>query len=284
MVRSRRVPVCLAIYGAAVLAVPLVVLSHRSDPRAVDPSVAVGDEITVDDAEPLADPLVGLWAEPVGEGQDRVRFYYFHGDGHGLYRYGKRSATFTNSFDYDVVGDTVELRFRKTGAEYAVHFAIESDESGDRLVLAHDPRGDGRGVYVRTRRDPVGHADAAPTLGGRMWFDRTSYATGGYGFALYQLRAAGIDGRGTGWFHRGDFDDWSTESLVYRIVGDRLELVFERSGESHTTHFALEPGDPTVLVLDEDPRDWWHAHRYLDAGPAFGSAPTMLLPPAVTGS
>jgi hypothetical protein len=163
------------------------------------------------------------------------------------------------------------LHFRKSGVGWHVPFAIEPDADGrDRLVLATDPRGEGRGVYVRTRRDPVTHLDAAAGVGGRMWLDRTAFATGGYGFALYQMRPAGIDGRGTGWFHRGDFDDWSTESLVYRMEGGRIELAFEATGERHTSRFTVEPGDPAKLVLDEDPRDWWHSHRYIDVGPSFG--------------
>lgn len=278
------VPALLTIYGAAVLAVPLVVTSHREPAPSVASDDATPPSADAADAagEPARaeDPLVGLWAEPAAAGQDRVRFYYFHGDGHGLYRYGKQASTYTNSFDYAVDGDAVELHFRKSGVGYRVGFAIEPDTDGrDRLVFADDPRGEGRGVYVRMRRDPVTHEAATAGVGGRMWFDRTAYATGGYGFALYQLRAAGIDGRGTGWFHRGDFDDWSTESLVYRMTGDRMDLVFEATGEAYSTRFTHEPGDPATLVLHEDPRDWWHAHRYVDAGPAFGSEPGALQPP-----
>jgi hypothetical protein len=273
MPRSCTIPALLAIYGAAVLAVPIAVTSHDGRDRA--PVVASVDAPPAPAPTEAAqhDPLVGLWAEPIGEGEDRVRFYYFHGDGHGLYRYGRRASTFTNSFDYVVVGDRVELVFRKSGAAFRVPFAIERGEDGrDRLVLATDPRGDGRGVYVRTR-GAVTHGDVG--VGGRMWLDRTRYATGGYGFALYQMRPAGIDGRGTGWFHRGDFDDWSTESLVYRMAGDRLELAFEATGEHHATRFAVEAsgddGGARTLVLAEDPRDWWHAHRYVDVGPSFGT-------------
>jgi hypothetical protein len=263
------VPALLVVYGAAVLAVPILATSSPVPVAApvVAPSPESGRE-----AEREPDPLVGIWAEPVVAGEDRVRFYYFHGDGHGLYRYGRRASTFTNSFDYTIDGDVIALEFRKTGIAWRVPFAIERDGAGhDRLVLAEDPRGEGRGVYVRTRRDPVEHDAAGVGVGGRMWLDRTPYATGGYGFALYQMRPAGIDGRGTGWFHRGDFDDWSTESLVYRMTGDRIELVFEATGERHDSRFAVEPGDPAHFVLAADPRDWWHTHRYVDMGPSFGA-------------
>ena len=60
--------------------------------------------------------LAGLWSryEGMSEGEP-VRFWYFHGDGHGLYRYGRVGYTNTHSFDYTLRGDRVSLRFRKTG-------------------------------------------------------------------------------------------------------------------------------------------------------------------------
>lgn len=221
------------------------------------------------------DPLVGLWsAHPMGGEGEPVQFYYFHGDGHGLYRYGRVGATYTNSFDYEVDGDTLALTFRKTGAEHEIEFHVREEGGASVLELADDPRAGGRRRYVQARSEPVApHAERERVgVPGRMWIDRTDYATGGYGFMLYQLRGAGIDGRGTGWFHRGDFDDWSTESLVYRIVGDRLELQFFSGGTREVTDFALAQGDPATLVLEHDPRDYWHPHRYLDAGPSFGAA------------
>jgi len=262
---TRRRAVIVA-FAAAVVAVPLAVQWAPCTDVAAD------------------DPLIGLWsAHPVGGEGDPVAFYYFHGKdaqgiGRGLYRYGKVGATFTNSFDYAVDGDTLTLELRKTGAEHEVRFSVHEEAGSTVLELADDPRIGGRRRYVQARREPIApHADA-PSVGlpGRMWIDRTDYATGGYGFALYQLRAAGIDGRGTGWFHRGDFDDWSTESLVYRIVGDRIELQLFGSDAREVTGFRIEPGDPATLVLDQDPRDFWHPHRYVDAGPSFGAAAWMF--------
>jgi len=107
-----------------------------------------------------------------------------------------------------------------------------------------------------------------------MWIDLRAYATGGRGFSLYQLRPAGIDGRGVGWFHRGDFDDWSTEALTYRIAGDRLELSFSLAGQQEATSFTVRTEDDGTrwLELADDPRDFWHSHRYRDVGPSFGAA------------
>jgi hypothetical protein len=164
--------------------------------------------------------------------------------------------------------------FRKTGARHDVHFAIERGGASPVLVLDDDPRAGGQRRYALQRPDPVEHDAAAECFGaplaGRLWLDRTSYATGGYGFGLYQLRCAGIDGRGTGWFHRGDFDDWTPVSLVYRIVGDTIELQLATTAGVERTHFAVHGTEPRVLDLATDPRDFWHAHRYIDVGASFG--------------
>jgi hypothetical protein len=268
----------VALYGAAVLAVPMV----------------FGPTAGRSDAEHEADPIAGRDAEAVralsgiwwryeqGVEGDPVRFYYFHGDGKGLYRYGKIGQTNTNSFDYDVEGDRIVLTFRKTGEQHRIAYRIERDADRDWLALDGDPREplrQGATRYFReseqTIRGPaIAHPE--PELGappaGHMWIDQTRYATGGYGFSLYQFRPAGIDGRGVGWHHRGDFDDWSTESLVYRITADRLELWFPLTDERHATRFAVKKvGDERRLMLEADPRDFWHPHIYLDIGVSFGS-------------
>ena len=186
----------------------------------------------------------------------------------------------THSFDYAVRGDQLMLRFRKSGEEHVVRFALELSDAGgdDVLTLKTDPREEGGRVqYLRHERGPISpHAEAGDPLGpppaGHMWIDHKRYATGGAGFGFYQFRPAGIDGRGVGWFHRGDFDDWSTEALTYRITGDRIELTFDLAQEHSVTKFSIEKTpDGRALVLQEDPRDYWHAHRYLDAGPSFGA-------------
>jgi len=249
-------------------------------------------------AEPAAAlrQLQGLWSryEPGGEGE-RVRFYYFHGDGKGLYRYGRVGLSNTHSFDYEVRDGQLVLDFRKTGEHHEVRFTLDPGEPGasrDALTLHDDPREAGPTRYVRQpaagsameasaspRLAPEASASEAsasdgPAPAGRMWIDLRDYATGGRGFTMYQLRPAGIDGRGTGWFHRGDFDDWSTEAMTYRIVGDRLELHFTIADERGATTFGVETDaeGSRWLALDDDPRDFWHAHRYLDMGPSFGAA------------
>lgn len=273
---------------ARVVPIAVIVGGTLAAGWAMRPAERVEAPTHVAPAEPSPEvaALAGIWwrDEPATSGE-RVRFYYFHGDGTGLYRYGRTGLTNTHSFDYDVQGDDLLLTFRKTGDRHVVRFRIErrvGDTARDELTLYDDPREAGDTTYFRTsertvraassRVAPIGARDESAGPGGRLWIDLRKYATGGRGFSMYQLRAPGIDGRGTGWFHRGDFDDWSTESLTYRIAGDRLELVFELSGEKAQTRFRIagEGADRTLLVAD-DPRDFWHAHAYRDAGPSFGA-------------
>lgn len=215
-------------------------------------------------------PLRGLWSQfPSTDVGEPLRFYYFHDGGIGLYRYGKVGLNHTNSFDYAVDGDRVRLTFRKTGAAHDVRFRIE----GEWLILEDDPRGPGtvRYKYVPPPAQDAYLAEKSP-LGGRLWIDEKRYATGGRGFALYQLNPGAIDGRGVGWFHEGDYDDWSTEALSWRAQGDRLELDFTVREERATTRVTFEGrGDERALVLAEDPRGFWHRRRFVDGGPSFGA-------------
>lgn len=240
------------------------------------------------------DALLGVWWRfDAGTTGDPLRFYYFHGDGTGLYRYGRVGASYTHSFDYELPDEgSVRIRFRKTGIESTVRFQLELGEGSARdwLTLADDPREAESTRYFRLAepRGPrlaalgASHGSASTDEPGRapaghMWIDLQRYATGGQGFFFYQFRPAGIDGRGVGWFHRGDFDDWSTESLTYRIVQDppRLELTFDLSGEMEVTNFSLAGlGSDRRLTLHTDPRDFRQTHAYLDAGRSFGSTAT----------
>jgi hypothetical protein len=243
---------------------------------------------TAGDEAVTSDPLRGIWQRWAADGEeDRVRFYYFHGDGHGLYRYGKVGLTNTHSFDYAVEGEAVRLRFRRTGEEHRLPFSIAADpEVAGRewLTLDADPREPG----ARYFRDPVGAAagereDAAAQagLGDRLWGDERRLAGGGLDFAIYQLQAQTIDGRGVGWFHRGDYDEWTTEALTYRRRGDHLTIHFMLEGRSATSSFKIEEAEGArFLELAEDPRDFWRAHRYRDMGRSFAGA---LWSPSASG-
>jgi hypothetical protein len=237
------------------------------------------------------DELQGLWTRwphDLGRG-DPVRFYYFHGDGAGLYRYGRIGHTNTNSYRYKIVGGeqrSVELTFNKTGERYRVPFAVKMGRDGRKVLqLPKDPReGGAPHEYFYVPPPDLGSdgevvADPTPPSG-RMWICMQRYKTGGTGWVIYQLTPAGIDGRGTGWHHRGDFDDWSTESMTYRMENGRLELEFELTHERHVTDFALVEGEggKRQLELKSDPRNWWHASKLADMGKSFdvGADPSAL--------
>lgn len=234
--------------------------------------------------------LRGVWSmHPRGTLGDPVRFYYFHGDGHGLYRYGRVGLNNTHSFDYRIEDGAIHLRFRKTGESHAIAYRVEADpqEPGrEWLVLDGDPRARQSGRYFRdggpqeVQADQHTAAADAATPAGRMWIDAARYATGGMGFRLYQFREPGIDGRGHGWFHQGDFDEWSTEAMEYSLADTRLRMHFSLRDETVTSRFELRQDDDRRLMeLDVDPRDFWQHHTFVDMGPSFagwGPVPASL--------
>lgn len=262
------------VQGGFVLALCAAGISSLLDDPAVEASEAARSE-----AAPIErDALTGLWSrfERKAEGGP-LRFWYFHGDGKGLYRYGRVGLNTTNSFDYRIVDDRLELYFRKTGQLYSLPFRIERDASGDEwLTIDGDPKEPGA-RYKKERQgmsrvEPLAMSSDDP--GGRIWIDYRNFATGGAGFHMYQLNAPALDGRGIGWYHEGDFDDWSTESLTYRIDGDHLELFFDLREEPNVTHFTMGEDErgQRWLELQRDPRDFWAPHRFLDGGESFGGA------------
>lgn len=291
---SRRTTSPCATFGlllvAPLLAMSLLFADETPAPeRAGDGAPALVDEreaAASEDREIAEDGLRGLWMRYATRGEgDPIRFWYFHGDGKGLYRYGRVGLANTHSFDYRVLDDgQLFLRFRKPGDEHVTSLELERDEGGRLwLRMGDDPREPGA-RYRKVESDldfaAAARPDPAPSpagdddsgLGDRIWIDYQSYATGGSGFHMYQLAATAIDGRGVGWFHRGDFDEWSTESLTYRIDGDRIELFFDIREEPNSTAYrVLHTDDGRVLELRADPRDFWARHRYRDGGRSFGS-------------
>lgn len=236
--------------------------------------------------------LYGLWnwVPDLPEGHpppraDLVRFYYFHEGGIGLYRYGRRGFNNTNSFDWQRKGNELWLKFRKTGTTHKIPFRLQGD--GEELAFEDDPRELGNARYRRAR-GPVdaqlqfwparamanlGQAlDDEPTLSGHMWIDVKAYETGGMGFSMYQFAPAALDGRGVGWHHRGDFDDWSTETLEYRVEKNGLHLRFDRNQETHRTPFWLERKEHTMLQMHSDPRNWWQRSEFVLMGKSFSAA------------
>lgn len=255
-----------------------------------------------DNADDAAE-VRGLWSRvPHGTGQeaDPVAFYYFHEGDIGLYRYGQVAYNNTHSYHWSADGETLTLDYNKTGERQALRYRVEQG-SPKVLVIVDDPMNPGVGE-TRYRwvpppdfrsvaadlfdDDDVAGADddasvSAERIDNRLWMDLKSFKTGGMAFGLYQLRPAGIDGRGTGWHHVGDFNDWSTEALSYRLVrgddgGGALDLLFTLRNERSTSplrvgHRSVGGKDVRFLTIQRDPRDFGAAHTYDDAGPSFGS-------------
>ena len=246
------------------------------------------------------DELKGLWTRwpDAGKREDApVAFYYFHDEGIGLFRFGKIGHNTTNSYNWQTQDNTIVLTYRKTGAQVRMPYRIEKG-TPNVLVVGDDSHNPGLGVSRYTFVPYEQSSGAAPDLfdeehptslenprspdriDNRLWMDLKTYATGGVGFSLYQLREAGIDGRGTGWHHVGDFDDWSTEALSYRINraggGREIDLLFTLRNERsttplHTGHRSKDGVDVRFLTLERDPRGFWAAHNFDDAGPSFGA-------------
>jgi len=183
-----------------------------------------------------------------------------------------------------VSGDEIMLRFRKSGETARTRFVIEQRDGQKELVLRSDPRNEGTQRY-RFRPASLGDvevegplavspSDASADGSGleRMWIDLQKFATGGQAFSMYQLSKHTVAGSKLGWFHAGDFDDWSTEAFVYRLEPGALSMTFLVRGDRGTTPFRVAE-DPrernNVLTLESDPRDFHARHRYANAGPSF---------------
>ena len=211
--------------------------------------------------------LLGLWSafQPEKEG-DPQRFYYFHTGGIGLYRYGRMGLTFTQTFRYDVGAKTLRLTFNKSGARHEVPYRV----AGDALVLQKDPKMGGSRTYMKRKMASSMGADAFDHPMARLWTETVTDRKGQVGFRMYQLQAPTIDGRGVGWYHEGDFAEWSTETLEYRRTGDRLSLSFPIRQERHVTGLIEgQQNGVRTLHLVEDPRNFWHPRTYRDGGPGF---------------
>ncbi|MEQ9502619.1 MAG: hypothetical protein RIT81_37455 [Deltaproteobacteria bacterium] len=209
-----------------------------------------------------APDLTGLWARP-GLEDRAVRFYYFHPGGHGLYRYGDVGLNKTASFDYTVDDERIQLVFRKTGAQHEVRYALD----GDALTLLDDPYESKPTRYTK-RRGPIAESTAHPFA--RMWTHQQRFATGGMGFAIYQLQAPDAEGRGNGWYHEGDYDDWSTESLRYRVGPDVITFDFDVRDERATSTLLWEQ-DRSAFTILRDPRNFGQRRTYRDGGRSFGT-------------
>jgi hypothetical protein len=313
---TRRSPFVPAVLATLLLLGASLVVRESSDEVREEALGAVEDDTrSTSPVAPVAlDELTGLWARwDAPKDGERTRFWYFHGDGHGLYRYGRVGLVNTHSFDYTLdeeVPGVVRFTYRKTGRAHVLEAVLGTREDGRRtLRLVGDPEDPGAEyVLVAGRVEgepaPVAAAREGHGIGDRLWIDWQAHAAGGGSFRMYQLAATAIDGRGVGWFHEGDFDDWSTEAFDYRVVSTarptatadsgtsteiigELHMQFRLRGEAASTSFVLREAPksastgntttaadpaPRTLELLDDPRDFWSSHRYLDGGPSFSAS------------
>ena len=212
--------------------------------------------------EAPATDIRGLWLKEGGERQE-FRFYYFHGNGIGLYRYGRRHLHATNSYDYRVDGRTLELTFRKTGEKKKVEF----ERAGDYLILKNDPKEPGSTRYKKVE----GPLEFSQLMGAehpwsRMWTEQSKFATGGMRFRIYQFQPPDAQGKGIGWYHQGDYDDWTTEAFQYRKGTDAIHFLFLQKKDWEKTKFREVAGDKRAIELMSDPRNFWHRARFEDGG------------------
>ncbi len=216
-------------------------------------------------ATPEAD-LHGIWERVEHKGSNRVRFYYFHNDGSGLFRFGTSALNHTQMFDQKVSWRGLELTFRKTGRKVTTPFKVVTDPKGGRwLQLDKDPLRDGKTTRYRRRADPgqtIGPSTKDPFA--RMWMHRRKLRGGGTDFRIYQFRPAQRNGHGTGWYHEGDFDEWTTESLHYHRGPKSLHLIFDQRGEKAFTPMEMRNHK---LHLRYDPRYFGRSSAYDDSGP-----------------
>lgn len=225
--------------------------------------------------------LSGLWERTDLPEKDDVRFYFFHPSGIGLYRFGKLGLNHTHMFRYVQAGSKLAIVFSRSGEHHEMTVSQRRRGEASFITLSDDPREGGKAMSYRRRPMPNAQDldfDAAPTGFDRMWIHTLRSQKGADAFAMYQFQKPDASGRGNGWFHHGDYDEWTTESLNYVKRGQTLELNFELMRQRTQTRFELSrSADGRLLRLERDPRGFWQQRRFLDQGPSFAMAHSMLM-------
>jgi hypothetical protein len=245
---------------------------------------------------PARAKLRGIWDRVETGNGPPVQFYYFHTDDNGLFRFGSSALNHTEMFRTRWRWSGLEIAFRKTGETHVTRVRTKTDRNGRRvLILESDPRNGGKKTRYRRRADggprltatPGAHENKDPFA--RMWMHRRELAKGATDFRIYQFRPAGENRHGEGWYHFGDFDEWTTESLQYYRGERGLHLRFVQRGEEAFTKASVrEDRGQKVLRLDADPRYFGRGSDYVDAGPNLmtteASAPLLLSTETLRGS
>ena len=236
-----------------------------------------GHGVWSNDAPRPAERIRGMWSKfTPGNDTDPTRFYYFHDGGIGLFRYGKRGLNQTNSYTYQVDDKTIRFRMVKSGDVFESEYSVDKEGNATWLTIKRDPRmgGEQRYKYVPAPAK-VGYGYGANADKdhpfARLWIQTSKDSKGQETFRLYQLEAPTLDGRGIGWYHEGNYEDWTTEALSYRKTDGKLELYFPVRDERITTRMNEGRGQDgkRFIHLAEDPRNFWHPRSYKDGGPGF---------------
>lgn len=225
--------------------------------------------------------LAGLWERTDLPEKDDVRFYFFHPSGIGLYRFGKLGLNHTHMFRYVQAGSKLAIVFSRSGEHHELTVSRRRQGDGLFLTLSEDPREQGKSMTYRRRvmpNDEPSDFTSAPAGFNRMWIHTLRSQKGTDAFAMYQFQKPDDSGRGRGWFHHGDYDEWTTESLEYVKRGKTLQLNFELVEQQTQTGFAVRrTGDGRVLELERDPRGFWQRRVFVDQGPSFAMGHSMFL-------
>jgi len=239
--------------------------------------------LQLDPFEPRGRPeLQGIWDRVEPAGGPPVQFYYFHTDDSGLYRFGTTALNHTEMFNTRWRKDGLELVFRKTKERRFSPVRVTTDDDGRRiLIVARDPRNDDKETRYRRRtsggpRSSIGALNQDPFA--RMWMHRRDLGKGRLDFRIYQFQPAGQDGHGTGWYHHGDFDEWTTEALGFHRGPRGMHLHFAARDEWAFSEFAVREDRGTRrLRLERDPRYFGRPSVYQDAGPTLMTSESPLV-------
>jgi len=225
--------------------------------------------------------LAGLWERTDLPEKDDVRFYFFHPSGIGLYRFGKLGLNHTHMFRYVQAGSKLAIVFSRSGEHHELTVSRRKQGDAVFLTMSEDPREQGQSMTYRRRTMPSDASerlDAEATGFNRMWIHLLRSQKGADAFAMYQFQKPDASGRGHGWFHHGDYDEWTTESLEYVKRGKTLELNFELMKQQTQTRFEVRrSADGRMLALERDPRGFWQRRVFMDQGPSFAMAHSMFL-------
>lgn len=199
-----------------------------------------------------------------------IRFYYFHGNGIGLLRYGKVGLNNTESFHYETDSDVLSLKFNKTGQVVQSRYALSEAEGKTTLSLPDFVQQSDREL-VKERNPNLAFMNWPQGKSmDRMWTYLQQSVDGTMSFKMYQLRKEDENGHGEGWYHEGDFDNWYTERLDFHRGDTDMMFHFGLRDEKAQTPYVHVTDAPTpMLVFEKDPRHFWTTTHYLDGGESF---------------